>query len=101
MDWAAGKPRGRRAACCRPPRARRVQDEGAFARAQGVEPERAPDEAEGVQLVGGGGGALAWARESFLVGGGFARGRLRVLDGVFPEKRSSLRYFLLSVKRFL
>jgi hypothetical protein len=53
MDWAAGEPRGRRTACRRPPRARRVQDEGAFARAQGVEPERAPDEAEGVQLVRG------------------------------------------------
>ena len=88
MDWAAGKPRGRRAASCRPPRARRVQDEGAFARAQGVEPERAPDEAEGVQLVGGG-GALAWALEGFLVGGGFARGRLRVVNGVLPENRGN------------
>jgi len=59
MDGAAGQLRGCLTARCRPARAGCLQDQGRIARAQGVEPERASDEAEGVELVGGGGGALA------------------------------------------
>jgi hypothetical protein len=71
---------------CRTPGTLRIQYQGAFARAERIEPERCSGNGEGFQLTRWGGGAawaLVWCR--LFIAGWFS-GALWFLDRMFPKQ---------------